>query len=831
MANTISDANPSGGDPAYVVPWEPCLIPDALTSEFRRRQRNRSLRYVENTQGNWDSKTGDWSKYRGPMSPWVRLCSNSKGTDKIGKPGFVFFGGKGFYSDYGFTKDKTNPSIIGYVPSKGMNPHIINNDLNEDYPIHVPAPEIERITVTIQQELYRLAVVEWVCFSKKQLEYMTPYFLVPGITCTLEWGWNLYNHASLVDLTNTEQLKDQFNNPYPLYTKNIMDSRGNYDVIFGIIWNFEWAVDGNKFRCKTEILSPDRIYAGLIMDSVAVDKSSTEEKQEMTDTPLNSLIQFVDTSLDKFINVLSTPPDSIPQLKDFCKYVRAAHPKNADEYLYGVFMGRDTVDKQNKFQNTPNNSKDFDYKTKNELWLNLGLVIEAINFHASPAKAMKGKEMLRVDIDDVAVGAHPNMISSDGSICLIPNFESPKYFYGSYGPALTVTDTYDNPGDFAQLKPSDLDPDVPLSKAVARATSTTNPNSIALANFRIRTICAQTGGKVHRDNIDQVINAIRYEKGIAAGSCAFPFKKDTPSIHNESNLYPAHYSGYLRHIYVKVSFLKGLIDNNSDITTYRKFIEKILEGMNGACGELWDLRLVSGLGDKKIAIGERAPMKIVDYKFMSFSNRGIVWEFDYFEADSLLLGMEFKPTLSNAVAIRSIYASRPNSDNITAITNGNSELLDFRAKDRLGVGENVGDSPTPRADKSGFKETMRGLQQIIPRDGCYQMTTDTIVRRLALPAPDIQRLLLDDDDYESNPKYTAVMPGIQATFTIQGIGGLRTFMMFLCRGLPEPYSEKNIIFQIRNVQETIEAGKWTTQITAGIIPLRKSIKARLGITS
>jgi hypothetical protein len=127
---------------------------------------------------------------------------------------------------------------------------------------------------------------------------------------------------------------------------------------------------------------------------------------------------------------------------------------------------------------------------------------------------------------------------------------------------------------------------------------------------------------------------------------------------------------------------------------------------------------------------------------------------------------------------------------------------------------------------------MRVLQQIDPCDkNVYQITTDNHVYRLVMPATDIQQLLLDDSDEENNPKYTGIMPGIQATFTIQGIGGLRTFMMFLVRNLPEPYSEKNIIFRIVDVQETVEAGKWTTQITAGVIPLREHIKARLGIKS
>ena len=731
-----------------------------------------------------------------------------------GKPGFVLFGGKGFYSTYGFTSAKNNPSIIGYLPD-GKTPHTINNDLNEDYPIHVPSPEIEKISVTIQKELYRQAEIEWVCFSKRQLEYMTPYFLVPGISCIMEWGWNHYNPASLVDLTNIGDLQDKFNNPYPLYTKNILQSNGNYDVIFGIITNFEWTVDGNKFRCKTEITSKDRIYSGLIVSATAEDKSADTDVQETNTNQFDSLIEFFDKSLDQFRNVWKTPPDSIPQLADFSKYVRAVHPKNADEYLYGVFYGREMQDMSNKYQNRPNKSYDFDNQTQNsELWLNLGLVIEAINFHASPLKAMKGKEMLHVDVDDVVVNAHPNMISSDGSICLIPNWKSPHYFYGVWGPQDKGIPEKLNPSDSAVPVPSGL------ANAIAKNKA---------PDWKLQNVCSRDH-IARRDDIDEIINAIRYNKGLSSRTFEFPFSAPQSTLENKP--YPANYSGYLKDIYINTSYLKGLLDNSSDIQTYFQLVEKLMEDVNGACGSFWDLRLVSALGDTKIGPSDPAPMKVIDYKFMYFSNRGNVWTFDYYDADSLLLGIGFKPTLSNAQAIRTIYAQTNNPTGAkTTVTNGTNELLDYQFTDRLKLADNVGDAPTPTADTSGFKDTMRELQQLdSPQNSSYQITTASSIYRLALPANDIQLLLLDDTDEDNNPKYTGIMPGIQATFTIQGIGGLRTFMMFLVRNLPEPYSEDNIVFRIVNIEETIEAGNWTTTITAGVIPLRPQIKARLGIT-
>ena len=244
-------------------------------------------------------------------------------------------------------------------------------------------------------------------------------------------------------------------------------------------------------------------------------------------------------------------------------------------------------------------------------------------------------------------------------------------------------------------------------------------------------------------------------------------------------------------------------------------------------------------------------MTIVDDKFMYFSNRGKVFSFDYYDADSLLLGMSFKPTLSNAQAIRSIYAPINDKTNTITLNNGSNEVLNYHFTDRLHIGEDAKGRivpPTSKNELNTYKQTMGLLQQVKPpekpsafqitniqdgyiveKDKTYHISNGQIIRRLVLPNSSILSMLLDDGDEQNNPKYTGVMPGIQANFTIQGIGGLRTFMMFLVRNLPAPYSHNDIVFRITEVQETIEAGKWVTNIVAGVIPLRDYIKDRLGI--
>ena len=879
-----------------IIPWEMSTFPSELVLELNRRKTNRSFNYISSDKGGWDSTTRDWVKYKGPMVPWSRFCSNGYGkiykTDKNGnpivnddgtnvmrdsseiKPGFVFFGGKDFYSGYGFNQSEKSPSIIGYVPDGTGRTHTIDNDLkNSNYPIHVPAPEIEKISVTIQKELFRRASVEWTCFSKRQLEYMTPYFLVPGLSCILEWGWNHYNPVSLLDLSNTSDIKEKFNNPYPLYTNNILKSSGNYDVIMGIITNFEWSMDGNKIKCKTEITSKDRIYAGIMLDSSITIKSDDKSNSE-SENPMNSVAKFFENTISQFRAVSSAKDiTKIPNIQEFIKYEQHSRPNNWESYVYGVFYGRDLEGTSIKPLGTSNPklggafggalagfsdsnpSNDFDKKSTNkDLWINMGLVIDAINFHTDPLSGMSKKEMFKVDIDDVVIGAHPNLISTDGNIALIPNARSPKYFYGQWGvnaiinnidPTHQITaaailgtlkDIAGNvvgyPQQVADARQDDEEESIkikgtskPVASIMTKEDAATKPGG--LADYKVRNICAQRDG-TYRDNIDEIINRIRYEYNDPDSNESYEFPFYSVKKISDINEYPAQYSGYLKNIYVSVNHIKTIIGN---VKTYTELINKILEDINSCCGNFWDFRLVNGTGKEGMNKGDIATMKIVDYKFMASINKGVVYTFDYFDADSLLLGMSFKPTISNAQAIRSIYAPTNNPNRKIVLTNGTNELLDYHFTDRLFAQDEQYEIKNTIKDHSGFMNTMKRLQRLTPDEGSFQMTIGNNIYRLAMPnATDVLQLLLDDGDTENNPKYTGIMPGIQATFTIQGIGGLRTFMVFLVRNLPEPYSDKNIVFRIVDVQESIESGKWITTITAGVIPLRGFIKKRLGIT-
>jgi hypothetical protein len=859
---------------APIIPWQPNNIPSEIQAELERRKVNRSFSAVPNPNASW-GKDGDWNKYRGPMVSWIRMCSNSGGpTDEKGqfiKPRFVFNSGKGFYKTYGFSQPTpTNPAyqVIGYTPGIHQGdagvPHIIDNSLitpkDGNFPIHVPTPEISRITATIQQEYYRRVDVEWVCFSWKQLEYMTPYFLIPGITVMLEWGWNHFNPVSLVPLYDRSELMDLWENASPLYT-NILNSRGNYDVVYGTISNFSFNIEGNKIICNTEITSKDRLYAGIAKDMSLTVNSNTDSKNDKLTGTFQSLKEFLaDDATWRLIKDLANTSDPLTKLK-------AVETKNPSyviwkdiltplllnggpevigmrtPYVHGVFSGRPPT-AYSDFGSPV--AGDFDKPVQdkgiNNLWINMGLVVEILN-HFSKLAGGGTKPMFTVDIMNTVIGGHPNLISCDSRV-LIPNAQAPKYHYGLLGKA--KYGSTDGKSDYS----NQYIKEIPANNK---------------ADETLRTTMYQSLNKVcYRNDLDAPINMMRKKwvpvKGAAPGSWAFPSDVDAqlPNSPNglAGNFVVKDFSGLLSNIYIsceafKDSVEKGLTPNATPATfveIYKDILQLLMDSVDG----FWDLALVE----------VENTMTITDKKYVGdlkklrggkTTNDDLMYVFDYGDADSIIKSIKFRPALSNAVAIRSMFAGANNKDAKYSFID-KDDSISFGYKDAINAppartatdpSDDIEKMATAAQQRAESVVSVQTLNQSDSDDGSLQMTfyDSTVppfnsadrkgkkeVVKLVLPGADGKQLLrqmLDDKDEDNNQKYCAVQPGITLELTLLGIGGLRTFQYFLIKNLPAPYSHKNIIFRITSVTQSLESGNWETMIQAQLTPLRSYIKRRV----
>ena len=121
-----------------------------------------------------------------------------------------------------------------------------------------PAPGVKSINVSFRggEKALREAEISWVCWDFEELNLLIPHFLANGKTVLLEWGWiygkdSLSKMNSLVDFTGT--IKDQ---AFRDYSDLVIAGKGDFDVMVGIIKNFEFTTrtDGG-FDCKTILTS------------------------------------------------------------------------------------------------------------------------------------------------------------------------------------------------------------------------------------------------------------------------------------------------------------------------------------------------------------------------------------------------------------------------------------------------------------------------------------------------------------------------------------------------------------------------------------------------
>tara|TARA_R100000008_G_scaffold85053_1_gene74005 strand:+ start:78 stop:3524 length:3447 start_codon:yes stop_codon:yes gene_type:complete len=109
----------------------------------------------------------------------------------------------------------------------------------------------------------RTATMNWTCWSWDELNELTPHFLTPGRTVLLEWGWTGIGDLKktmLLDIFNssgTKLVDSKIQDLHERILSHIIDQKGHYDAMLGLIQNFDWKVrDDGGFDCTTTLVAP-----------------------------------------------------------------------------------------------------------------------------------------------------------------------------------------------------------------------------------------------------------------------------------------------------------------------------------------------------------------------------------------------------------------------------------------------------------------------------------------------------------------------------------------------------------------------------------------------
>jgi len=777
--------------------WEIQNIPTEAVRELRRRNNTNNIGM--NIPTPFINTTFDFEKnyknYKGPMTPWARVFSNSTGKSINGMVprsayldknyvqkdynGFILKGGDGFFNAFGYEQDKPlnqKIAVIGYEADG--TPHYIDNKYrtqtnfetkrNIDFPQNnqvspiIPPPGLVSVSVKQSKELLTYSSFKFKCYGVAQLEYLTPFFLTAGINVFIEFGWNLFNQKSLIDLNNLKECWDLVNKPQTALDR-ANKSNGNYGCVSGIITKYSFNTnDGFVYDCNVDVISRQGMFAGMRTDNnakiatttpaTASDQNNVEfldlrtfirtylpsindvmrESQTISANVNNSQANFLNYIIDK-INMIpknKVTKDALANEEQLAKskqnvqtVVTTKLAGSNTTLFYGgkpedrVFAGRleefyrakkkpdgksDVIDygtvKPNNQSYTQlsfvDDKTDFDSKDgSTEVWMQLDFVFELVNLFM----ANSNTNQFLVDISDIIISGHPNLISCDKNV-LIPNPVSPKinrgspYKKNSPNSGFLKNDNQDpsNNSFLRQLQDITVPKNDQLErlykKAVEEGTLTefyrnlTPENSFYFAANAAKK-AFKTSGR-YRDNIDSVINYLYYHSVNSNRnySASFPFAEDTILTRTNNfgqsiNVkYKKYYYGYLKNLYISKTKLIEIVQS-SDTKNYKQFINAILNTLNEAVDNFWKFDIVEGK-DKN----DKSTLSIIDKNTSNFDELREVYMFELGRTNNVIRSINFDVSLTNEQAINVMFGGQNSTNLRTKLTD---QITTSQTKDKL----------------------------------------------------------------------------------------------------------------------------------------------------
>ena len=238
---------------------------------------------------------------------------------------------------------------------RDKNDNLIVKDATFSNELRRPTPGIKNIDVTFKGGLKtnREATISWTCWSWEEIDTLTPHFLAHGKTVLLEWGW-VYDKTTLQNLPPF-LIKDPKGDGsdvkidasvYDNYQAEVVENNGDFDLMAGVIKNFEYTTrEDGGFDCQTILTS---VGINLIQKEGAGDGGSdTNDKSKVFDLDLKDNEKVEKFFRGKDIDALDDEVISI----NFSLSLKLLL-SNIDEYIRDTYLPIKVSGGSKKFDNT-----------------------------------------------------------------------------------------------------------------------------------------------------------------------------------------------------------------------------------------------------------------------------------------------------------------------------------------------------------------------------------------------------------------------------------------------------------------------------------------------
>ena len=676
-----------------------------------------------------------------------------------------------------------------------------------------PSPIIEAIDIDEGAgNLSRKASFAVKCFSKEQMELVTKYFLEPGFSVFIEFGWNTVDGAGGITKSLTADTIGKYQN-----FKNVDERRkksgGDYDNYLGFITGGNVEVSGEVWTVNVKLTGFTELPAYLINGDNSGKKQNTEDAQELIEKTAKEneykhLSAQSDLNKKRWMFAYNALPSNrkttkikglenkkddslqwIPMAQavnyiNFDETVRDALNNAGDGTAWSRFWGyggakQSTEEGEEARLDLPGGTE----LIGSERFIRFGALMKIFNTTIAESYKIGNNEEVKLAIDSsfCICGAYENIFSTRKDKLFIPNPQTPKF-------------------DFISAQAMD--------KPLTEIPSDTVDNSVTYDNITI-----------------QFPNPTSISDGITTyGNVCYAdgYTTNGMGINKDPNEW-----GFLDDLYVNFEFASEILSTSN--LNVKDALYQILNGMSSAVNDLWNFQIIpkSAPPNNRFGVKEGAPILcIVDMNFSYKDNGNPPYEFDLIGSHSIFKAASFNLEMSGA-KMNQIIGNRLGNQMGTEtqpfigklFSKGNVDLIlqEIRSSD-----DSAGDeTKTPLDAKEQEELREKNYLNFLGKLGNYP--------KVSLERSDIERGFdVNADTYvatfEDSTLLKIAKDGVKSllspllpinvSFTINGISGIKRGDKFKVKGIPDMYYKRGF-FQVLSVKHTLTGMTWDTEIEGG----------------
>lgn len=660
---------------------------------------------------------------------------------------------------------------------------------------YVSAMEIEENVGSIS----RKATFTIVAHTQQQCNLLISYFLEPGYSVFLQWGWNttLSNSQLLkpkggLDASSVADYADFYNT-----SKARNNSEGQYDNYLGFITGGGVSRAGDKWEINVKLTGFTELPAYLNAGDTATKDDDVKQRggKSFSQSSIES-----ETSLDKkrFMMMFNELPSNRrtntianillkePYMLDAKNYINfdisvveeLTNKTAGSWFAQGLsFLGFET----DTTVKVDGDSVSLTAGTKlvhEEKFIRFGALMKIFNsLGADGFKFSNGKSVnFSIDTDGVQISAFERIFSYDKSKLFIPNLKTPNF---SISFALENTTPQ---ADFTQNK----------------------DNTIYYNGSEVR--FPKRGETNYKGGLPGVTTGIT--RGVGQW-------------------------GFLDDLYVNFDFVKSIIETKN--FSVMDAMYQILNGLSAAAGGQWDFQLQESTKDGNLQL------RVEDFNMVSTTGKGdeiVVFNISGTNSPFIdnTLELDIGGAKMNQIIGERLQAKLNSSSGTSESGNigtNHKDMVMTEVNARKPVDDTQeGSAAVVSADKDEEDELKKkNFDLFMEKVGIYpkvELTKDNIDSSLsfdeyvyigALNDLEIFESQKLTEEKETDKQGIGALTNIKFSFTVHGVSGIKRGDKFRINGLPTDYSTKGF-FQVMDIKHNIDGMMWKTEVTGGWRPFR-----------